>query len=92
MEPAANDKTSASSPGQPSASSSPSQAPPSLLARITTLVTVLIIGAAWLLDKIPHWGWAIGGMVVVTLPTGVLEGLAKQALTGVIERLLPPKK
>lgn len=75
--------------GPQSASSSapppPSPSPSSSLALqvIAALVSVAAmswIGAAWMLGRIPDWKYGMAGILIASLPAGVIGDLAKVAI------------
>jgi hypothetical protein len=73
---------SSSAPPQPSASPSSSPASAALLVASTlvSLAAMSWVGLAWVTGMIPDWRYGLGGILVASLPAGVIGDLAKVAI------------
>lgn len=80
----------------PSAPSSDSSSPSSshqsdLLGRLTSLAAFLTIVVQWFRGEIPAQ-WALAGLLISTLPAGLLASVLVKTLTEALSRFLPAKK
>lgn len=67
----------APSSGQPSPGASPVL---SVTAAAVSVVAISWIGYGWVKGLIPDWKYALGGIIIASLPAGVIGKLASKAL------------